>query len=366
MLVMPHARVNGLDICHEQVGDPADPTLALVPGLGTQLVEWDLEFCTMIADRGVHVVRFDNRDVGLSTHLDDQPVDVMAVLAAVSAGEAPTVPYLLADMAADLVGLLDHLGVARAHVAGMSMGGMIAQAAAIGHPDRVLSLTSIMSTTGDPDVGQPSAEAMASLFAPPATDRDEAGDHKVRHAHVWGSPAFLDDERLRRRGAELFDRAHDPQATARQLAAVLASGSRSAALAEPPRFTCMPEGGVGPHHRGTMHIGPSLEYLERAYDDAKYGRVSASPYIEAHVRAAGEDGRVTVRVHVQYVPYALRGAEWDSGSSHALGRSVVGRIAEAVPGFDEWVLEQHVLAVGEGSAVEARVRQRPGRCRRPR
>ena len=232
MLVMPHARVNGLDICHEQVGDPADPTLALVPGLGTQLVEWDLEFCTMIADRGVHVVRFDNRDVGLSTHLDDQPVDVMAVLAAVSAGEAPTVPYLLADMAADLVGLLDHLGVARAHVAGMSMGGMIAQAAAIGHPDRVLSLTSIMSTTGDPDVGQPSAEAMASLFAPPATDRDEAGDHKVRHAHVWGSPAFLDDERLRRRGAELFDRAHDPQATARQLAAVLASGSRSAALAE--------------------------------------------------------------------------------------------------------------------------------------
>lgn len=232
MLAMPHALVNGLEICHDEVGDPADPTLVLVPGLGTQLVEWDIELCTMIADRGVHVVRFDNRDAGLSTHLHDHPVDVMAVLAAVGAGEAPAVPYLLSDMAADLVGLLDHLGVERAHVAGMSMGGMIAQTTAIRHPDRVLSMTSIMSTTGDPDVGQPSAEALSALLAPPATTADEAGDHKVHHAHVWGSPAFVDEDRLRRRGAQLFARAHDPRGTARQLAAVLASGSRSAALAE--------------------------------------------------------------------------------------------------------------------------------------
>ncbi len=228
---MPHARVNGLDIYHESFGDPADPTLALVPGLGTQAVEWDATLCGMIAEAGFRVLRYDNRDVGLSTHIHDRVVDVMAVFAAVAAGDEPDVPYLLSDMAADLAGLLDHLGVERAHVCGMSMGGMIAQTAAIEHPDRVLSLTSIMSTTGDPDVGAPSPEAIGALLAPPATTRDEAGDHKVRHAHVWGSPAFVDEARLRRLGAELFDRAHDPKGTARQLAAIVASGSRSEALA---------------------------------------------------------------------------------------------------------------------------------------
>ena len=226
---MPIARVNGVEIEHDTVGDPADPAVVLLAGLGMQMIEWDPEFCRMIADRGYHVVRFDNRDAGLSTHLDD-PVDVMAVLTAVGAGDDPGVPYTLADMANDTAGLLDHLGIDRAHVVGVSMGGMIAQTVALAHGDRVRSLTSIMSTTGDPDVGQPTPEAVTALLSPPAQDRDQAGDHKVHHAHTWGSPAFIDEDRLRNLAARLWDRAHDPAGTARQLAAIFASGSRSAGL----------------------------------------------------------------------------------------------------------------------------------------
>ena len=226
---MPIARVNGVEIEHDTVGDPADPTVLLFAGLGMQMIEWDPEFCRMIAERGFRVVRFDNRDAGLSTHLDVR-VDVMAVLAAVGAGGDPGVPYTLTDMAEDAVGLLDHLGVERAHMVGVSMGGMIAQTVALNHRDRVRALVSIMSMTGDPDVGQPTPEAITALLAPPARDRDEAGDHKVHHAHTWGSPAFIDEDRLRTVAARLWDRAHDPAATARQLAAIFASGSRSEGL----------------------------------------------------------------------------------------------------------------------------------------
>jgi pimeloyl-ACP methyl ester carboxylesterase len=226
---MPIARVNGVEIEHDTVGDPADPAVVLLAGLGMQMIEWDPEFCRMIAERGYHVVRFDNRDAGLSTHLD-ATVDVMSVLGAVAAGEDPGVPYTLADMADDTVGLLDHLGIDRAHVVGASMGGMIAQSVALAHGARVRSLTSIMSMTGDPDVGQPTPEAVTALLSPPAQDRDEAGDHKVHHAHTWGSPAFVDEARLRDLAARLWDRAHDPAGTARQLAAIFASGSRSAGL----------------------------------------------------------------------------------------------------------------------------------------
>jgi pimeloyl-ACP methyl ester carboxylesterase len=223
---MACARVNGVEICHESIGDPADPTALLIMGLGGQMVGWDVDFCRALADRGLHVVRYDNRDVGLSTHLDVR-VDLMAVMAAVAAGEPVDVPYLLSDMAADAVGLLDHLGVDRAHVVGASMGGMIGQTVAIEHRDRVRSLTSIMSTTGDPEVGQPTADAYAVLLAKPAADRAEAEDAQVLHAHTWGSPDHIDEERLRRRAGELWERDHDPAGTARQMAAIVASGSRT-------------------------------------------------------------------------------------------------------------------------------------------
>jgi pimeloyl-ACP methyl ester carboxylesterase len=227
---MPTATANGIEICYETVGDPADPTLLLVMGLGCQLVHWDAELCGMFADRGFHVVRFDNRDTGGSTRWDE-PVDIFALMQPADGGEPARVPYLLSDMAADAVGLLDHLGVDRAHLCGVSMGGMISQTIAIEHPERVLSLASVMSTTGDPDVGMPTAEALNEILRPPAQSRDEYLDAAVRQAGVWGSPGLLDEERSRRIHGEAWDRGHDPAGTMRQLAAILASGSRSAGLA---------------------------------------------------------------------------------------------------------------------------------------
>jgi pimeloyl-ACP methyl ester carboxylesterase len=225
------AKANGIEICYDAVGSASDPTVLLVMGLGGQLIQWNPELCGMIAERGFHVVRFDNRDVGLSTHLESA-VDVLGLFSSEPSGSPlPDVPYLLSDMADDAVGLLDHLGVDRAHVVGVSMGGMIAQSIALGHPGRVLTLTSIMSTTGDPDVGLPTAEAMAALVAPPAQTRQEAQEGIVRQAQVWGSPGLFDEDDLRRSAGESWDRDHEPTGIARQLAAILASGSRSSGLA---------------------------------------------------------------------------------------------------------------------------------------
>ncbi|HET6951096.1 MAG TPA: alpha/beta fold hydrolase [Acidimicrobiales bacterium] len=228
---MPLAPANGIDVFYDEVGDRTDPTILLISGLGSQMVAWDAEFCAGLAGRGFHVVRFDNRDVGMSTRFDAR-VDVLGLLRARAAGEPLLpVPYLLGDMAGDAVGLLDHLGVERAHVLGVSMGGMIAQTVAIAHPARVLSLTSIMSTTGDLDVGAPTSDASRSLLSPPARTREEYQDAAVRNAGVWGSPGLFDVDRLRRVAGESWDRGYDPSGTARQLAAITASGSRSGALA---------------------------------------------------------------------------------------------------------------------------------------
>ncbi len=231
MSQLPIAKANGIEICYDTMGDPSDPTVLLVMGLGGQLIQWDPELCSLIAERGFHVVRFDNRDVGLSTH-HEGGVDVFRLLTSEASGSPPPpVPYLLSDMADDAVGLLDHLGVDRAHVVGVSMGGMIAQSIALAHPARVMTLTSIMSTTGDSDVGHPTAEAMAALVAPPAQTREEAQDGAVRQAHVWGSPGLFDEDHLRQLAGESWDRGHEPLGVARQLAAILASGSRSSGLA---------------------------------------------------------------------------------------------------------------------------------------
>jgi pimeloyl-ACP methyl ester carboxylesterase len=177
----------------------------------------------------LYVIRFDNRDVGLSTHCDDAaPVDLRALLA----GDTSSAPYRLSDMAADTVGLMDALGVTSAHLVGVSMGGTIAQTVAIEYPERVRSLTSIMSTTGNPDVGQPSPAAMAAILAPPVADREGAVERTLRAYRVIGSPGFpLDEAGLRERTGNAFDRAHDPAGVTRQLAAVAASGDRTEGLA---------------------------------------------------------------------------------------------------------------------------------------
>jgi pimeloyl-ACP methyl ester carboxylesterase len=222
------ARVGGIDIAYETFGDRADPTVLLVMGFASQMIAWPDEFCSGLAERGHHVVRFDNRDVGLSTHLRDAPPpDVLAAFG----GNTASAAYRLTDMAADAAGLLAALGIDSAHVVGVSMGGMVAQTLAIEHPDRVRSLTSIMSTTGDPAVGQPSPAAMGALMAPPATTREEAVERVLASYRVIGSPGFpLDEEGLRDVAGRSFDRAYDPVGATRQLVAVLASGDRTADL----------------------------------------------------------------------------------------------------------------------------------------
>jgi pimeloyl-ACP methyl ester carboxylesterase len=222
------AQVGDLEIAYETFGDAGDPPILLVMGLATQMIGWPDEFCAGLADRGYFVVRFDNRDIGLSTHLDSAGVpDILAVLG----GDASSVPYGLADLADDTVGLLDALGLDSVHLIGASMGGMIAQLVALRHPARVRSLTSIMSTTGDPSVGGPSEAALALLLAPAARDRDAAVQRVIDTYRVVGSPGFeFDESALRERAGLSFDRAYDPAGVARQLAAVLTTPDRTRAL----------------------------------------------------------------------------------------------------------------------------------------
>ncbi len=230
MAAMPSAKANGIDIAYETTGDPTDPTLLLVCGLGSQLINFDPELCELFVARGLHVVRFDNRDVGQSTHIDAR-VDVRGAMRARAAGEPVDAPYTLSDMAADAVGLLDHLGVDRAHVFGTSLGGMIAQTLAIEHPARVRTLLSVMSTTGEPDVGGSTPEAGRALVAPPARTREEYQERAVTNAGIFGSPGLFDPERLRARAGAAWDRGYDARGVGRQLVAVNASGDRAAGLA---------------------------------------------------------------------------------------------------------------------------------------
>jgi pimeloyl-ACP methyl ester carboxylesterase len=221
------ASVGKLELVYETIGDPADPTILLVMGLGMQLIHWDLEFCEGVAERGFHVIRFDNRDSGLSTKIDAPVPNVMKAMA----GFPIRAPYLLEDMANDSFGLLDHLGIERAHVTGVSMGGMIAQTMAITRPQRVLSLASMLSTTGDRRVGTPKLRVWSVLMRRAPEQRDLYIESFVRVFRMIGSPRYrVDEERMREIAAETYDRCHYPAGTARQLGAILASGSRTAGL----------------------------------------------------------------------------------------------------------------------------------------
>ena len=221
-----------IEVEYETFGSPSDPALLLVMGFTAQLIAWDLELCQALAERGRYVIRFDNRDCGLSTHLDGQQIQPMVVLNSVLSGDdLPDVPYTLSDMANDAVGLLDALRIERAHIMGASMGGMIAQTIAIEHPDRCLSLVSVMSAPGDPHVGAPSKEALEVLMSVPPSDRDQYIAVADRIA-VWCSKRHFDVERVRQRAADSFDRAFYPEGATRQLAAIYASGDRSERLAK--------------------------------------------------------------------------------------------------------------------------------------
>jgi pimeloyl-ACP methyl ester carboxylesterase len=225
---MPTAAANGMTLEYETFGDHSDPAVLLIMGFTGQLTLWDADFCAALADTGYFVIRYDNRDVGLSTWLDDAGAPTLAELGSGTA-EAP---YSIADMADDAAGLLDALGLARAHIVGASMGGMIAQAFAIGHPERTLTLTSIMSTTGDPSVGQPHPEALGALLQAPPTSRDEAMDQGAVTWKAIGSPGYpFDEAQVRQRSAEAFDRAFHPAGHVRQMAAIVTQPDRTPALA---------------------------------------------------------------------------------------------------------------------------------------
>ncbi|HKC50054.1 MAG TPA: alpha/beta fold hydrolase [Myxococcota bacterium] len=229
---MARARSNGIELEYEVIGNPGDPALLLIMGLGAQLITWDDELVLGLARRGHFVIRFDNRDVGLSTHLDGAPAPSgLEVIARRARGEPLGVAYTLSDMADDTAGLLDHLELSGAHVLGASLGGMVAQTLAIAHPRRVRSLTSIMSTTGNPSLPPAKPEAMARLGMAVPSERGAYIEHSLTTQRIVAGTGFpFDEERGRRLAGRLFDRAFYPQGVLRQIAAAVASGSRREAL----------------------------------------------------------------------------------------------------------------------------------------
>lgn len=224
---MPTALSNGLTLFYDTFGSSSDPVLLLVMGLGAHMTMWDEAFCEGLAANGFYVIRFDNRDVGLSSKMEGAPApDIMKAMG----GDHSSASYTLWDLADDAFGLLDSLGIAKAHIVGASMGGMVVQCMAIKHPERVLSLTSIMSTTGNREVGQSKPEAMAVLMAPPSSERAEVIERAVQTWKLLSASMPFDEVSVRERAAATFDRNFYPIGTARQMVGIMASGDRTEAL----------------------------------------------------------------------------------------------------------------------------------------
>ncbi|KJC45940.1 alpha/beta hydrolase [Bradyrhizobium sp. LTSP885] len=241
-------RANGIDICYEIFGDANAEPLLLIMGLGAQMIHWDDDFCRQLAARGFRVVRFDNRDIGKSSHMSGGKRLTPLELLKLRFLKIPVAaPYKLGDMAQDTVGLMDKLGIKSAHVVGASMGGMIAQEIAITFPERVRSLTSIMSTTGNPKVPPPTREATAVLMAPPPATKEE---YFARYAQTWKvlrNGSFPEDEALDpARARRTYERGLNPPGVGRQLRAILASGSRKARLRSVKAPTLVIHGTVDP------------------------------------------------------------------------------------------------------------------------
>jgi len=256
------ARANGIDICYEIFGDAGAEPMLLIMGLGAQMIHWDDDFCRQLAARGFRVIRFDNRDIGKSSRLSGgkrlSPVELLKLRFLKIPVAAP---YGLLDMAKDTIGLMDVLGIRSAHLVGASMGGMIAQEIAISFPEWVRSLTSIMSTTGNPKVPPPTREASAILMAPPPATKEE---YFVRFAQTWKilrAGSFPEDEALDRSRAErTFERGLNPAGVGRQLRAILASGSRKERLRAVKAPTLVIHGTVDPlvHPMGGKDTAASI------------------------------------------------------------------------------------------------------------
>ena len=225
---MPHVTANDIRIEYGTFGDPSMPALLLIAGNNAQMISWDSELCESLAKKGLFVIHFDNRDCGLSTKFDKAGLpDLMAVIRAAMEGKAVEAPYTLDDMAGDCAGLLDALGIGKAHVCGMSMGGMIAQVMAYWRPERVLSLTTIMSNTGNPEAPQGKPEAMAAVLAPAPEERNAYIKHSMTIWRKIWSPGFpFEEERARAIIETSYDRCFCPQGMVRQNAAIIATGDR--------------------------------------------------------------------------------------------------------------------------------------------
>lgn len=230
---MPRITANSIELEYDTHGDPANEPMLLVMGLGAQMTLWPIEFVEALAARGFYVIRYDNRDIGLSQKFDGAKAPgMLRQIIFTRLGFPPRVPYTLSDMAADGIGLLDALGIGRAHVVGASMGGMIAQLMAVEHGDRLLSLTSIFSTTGDPRLPQADKAAIEPLTNPPdSLDEEVLVEHGIRISNAIGSPGYRPDpELLRQRVIENVRRSVYPEGLRRQVAAIIADGDRTERL----------------------------------------------------------------------------------------------------------------------------------------
>ena len=225
---MPNVTANGIQIEYDTFGDSSSLPLLLIMGGGSQMIYWEVEFCELLAKNGLFVIRFDNRDIGLSTKFEKAGIpDMMAAMR----GEPVSPAYTLEDMADDAVGLLDALGFEKAHICGASVGGMIAQVISYRHPERVLSLTSIMSSTGNPELPQIEPDVLAEVYKPVPEGREAYIEHHVNMWRKLWSPGFpFDEKRLRALVAESYDRSYYPQGMVRQSAAVLAHGYRRSSI----------------------------------------------------------------------------------------------------------------------------------------
>ena len=223
---MPKANVKNIEIEYETIGDPLSKPLLLIAGLGSQLLAWSDEMCENLASRGFFVIRFDNRDIGLSTKVEEAGMpNFVEINAAYARGEIPEVPYTLEDMAWDAIGVLDVLNIDKAHICGASMGGMIAQILAYKHPSRVQSLTLIMSTTGNPDLPQPKPEIMAQFFAPVPSEREAFIEEMVKRDSLIHGTFTYDEAQSREYRTKEYDRNYYPEGVTRQLAAMAVPGN---------------------------------------------------------------------------------------------------------------------------------------------
>ena len=223
---MPKANVNNIMIEYETIGDPLSKPLLLIAGLGSQLLAWSDEICEKLAENGFFVIRFDNRDVGLSMKFEDEGIpDMMEISAAYTRGEIPKLPYTLEDMADDAIGVLDALNIEKAHICGASMGGMIAQIIGYRHPSRVLSLAIIISSTGNPELPPSKPEIMMKFFAPVPSEREAYIDEMVKRDSLISGSFPFDESQSRECRTREYDRSYYPDGIVRQLAAMAVPGN---------------------------------------------------------------------------------------------------------------------------------------------